>query len=189
MATTTAKKNTATAKTEPTVKTAATKTETPVKAATVKQKQFKNNDMIPCKSVTSGELLMIGAKSGRLYTWAECDYIEEVEYQDLLYATRSKSGYVMYPRFLIMDEDFVAQDKELSAMYESLYTFNQITDILNLEPERMRQVILGLPSGIQNAIKNVAANRIVAGTYDSVKKIKILDEIFETAMLQTLVDD
>lgn len=169
-----------------------TGTATATATATVPAKEvrkFNNNDLIPCKSVTSGELLMVGAKTGILYKWASCDDIEDIEYQDLLYATRQRSSYVMKPYFIVLDDDFVSQNKELDKLYRGMYSFTLINDILQLEPNAMRQVILSLPAGVQEAVKGVAATKINDGSFDSIKKIKVLDEIFGTSMLQILVDN
>ena len=167
-----------------------TRKTTDAATAPVKEvRKFSNSDLIPCKSVTSGELLMVGAKTGILYKWASCDDIEDVEYQDLLYVTRQRSSYVMKPYFIVLDDDFVSQNKELDNLYRNMYSFREINDILALEPNNMRQVIMSLPAGVQEAVKGVAATKINDGSFDSVRKIKILDEIFGTSMLQILVDN
>ena len=164
-------------------------TEGTEKEVAIQPRKFDNSDLIPCKSVTNGELLMVGAKTGILYKWASCDDIEDVEYQDLLYTTRQHSSYVMKPYFIVLDDDFVAQNKELDKLYREMYSFAEINDILQLDPNTMRQVILSLPAGVQEAVKGFAATKINDGTFDSIKKIKILDEIFGTSMLQILVDN
>ena len=55
---------------------------------------FKANDLIPVRSITQGELLLPGKKSGILYTWAAYGDITEVEYQDLYTLKASRSGYI-----------------------------------------------------------------------------------------------
>lgn len=153
------------------------------------KKEFKNDDQIPCRSVTNGELLMVGSKSGALYRWADCNYVEYVDYQDLLYATRAHSSYLFKPFFVVMDEDFVSQNKELDKLYRDMYTFSDISEILDLPASEMKEVIGQLPAGVKEAVKGVAATQIDNGTFDSIKKIRILDEIFGTSMLQILLDN
>ena len=153
------------------------------------KKEFKNDDEIPCKSVTCGELLMVGKKTKRLYRWADCNDIEYVEYQDLLYSVRERSREVFAPRFIILDEDFINQNKELNSVYLDLYSFSDIREILNQSPERLKATLSTLPNGILEAVKGVAATGINNGTFDSIKKIKVLDEVFGTDMLRLLLDN
>ena len=158
-------------------------------ASPVYKKEFKNDDLIPCKSVTSGELLMPGKRTGRLYRWADCDDIEYVEYQDLLYSTRSRSQYVFEPFFLILDDDFIEQNKELNKVYDGLYSYNELSELLNKPADALKTIVPGLPKGIRDALKGIVATGITNGTFDSVKKIKVFDEIFETDMLRLLLDN
>lgn len=46
----------------------------------------------------------------------------------------------------------------------------------------MKATILSLPQGAQDSIKHIASKMVSDGTLDSVRKIKILDEIFDTEM-------
>ena len=73
------------AETENTVVNEAAKVET--KAV----KKFAQDDMIPCRSVTFGELLVTGPKTKLLYSFANYNDITEIEFQDLqaLRSTRS----------------------------------------------------------------------------------------------------
>ena len=139
-------------------------------------KKYDKEDVIPCKSITNGKLLVDGEKSGILYRWADYGDIEEIEYQDLIYMIRAHRVSVYKPRFIIQDEEFVAQHKDLK-------------DILNLPVAQMRKAIEELPEGAFESIKGVAASMIHSGQYDSVKKIKVLDEIFDTKLLLTLAQE
>ena len=154
-----------------------------------KEKSFKDTDLIECKSVTSGELIMVGKKSGDVYKWADYGDVERVEYQDLLYATRSKLSYITAPMILVLDDDFVSQNKELSDFYENVYVFKDIMEILDLPVEKMKAVVSKLPQGIKNAIKGTVITLINNDQFDSVKKIKALDEVLGTMMVQTLADN
>ena len=54
--------------------------------------------------------------------------------------------------------------------------------ILDLDPASMKATILSLPEGAQTSISHLASKMVSDGRLDSVKKIKILDEIFDTDM-------
>ena len=47
----------------------------------------------------------------------------------------------------------------------------------------MKSIILSLPDGAKESIKNMASQMISKGTLDSVQKIKFLDEIFNTELM------
>jgi len=168
----------------------ATKTEAKTKVTTPKIKKFKNTDLIPCKSVTNGELLMIGDKTGILYRWADYGDVESVQYQDLLYSARSaRNGYVKYPRFIILDDDFVDQNPDIKKIYDNMYSSTELKDVLDLPVSQMKKVIADLPDGAKESLKGLCATMIDNGTLDSLKKIKALDEIFGTDLLLVLSDE
>lgn len=160
----------------------------PVKTAAVKEvkkekKSYAPSDGIPCKSITNGGLYMPGLKSNILYSWVDAGDIVEVEYQDLQAAIRSNNGYVMNPLFVIEDEELVSQFPQLKKLYEALYSVGELEDVVTeLSPGDMKATILSLPKGAQDAIKHLASKMVSDGRLDSVKKIKTLDEIFDTEM-------
>ena len=47
----------------------------------------------------------------------------------------------------------------------------------------MKKSIASLPEGAKDSIKTIAATMVDNGTLDSVRKVKVLDEIFGTEML------
>lgn len=147
------------------------------------KKTYAPSDGIPCKSITNGGLYMPGLKSNILYSWVDAGDIVEVEYQDLQAAIRSNNGYVMNPLFVIEDEELVSQFPQLKKLYEALYSVGELEDVVTeLSPGDMKATILSLPKGAQDAIKHLASKMVSDGRLDSVKKIKTLDEIFDTEM-------
>lgn len=150
------------------------------------KKTYKDTEGIICKSITPGGLYMAGLKSKILYKWIDAGDTVEVEYQDLLAAIRSHDNYVMSPLFVIEDEELVSQYPHLSKVYESLYAVGELEGVLlDLDADSMKATILSLPSGAQNSIKSMASKMISTGRLDSIKKIKVLDEIFDTEMSVT----
>ncbi len=149
-------------------------------------RKYEKEDTIPCKSITNGALLVTGEKSGILYRWADYGDVEDVEYQDLIYMIRSRRASVYRPRFIIQDNEFLSQHPELNELYKKLYSTKDLKDILNLPSSQIKRAINQLPDGAYDAIKGLAASMITSGQFDSVKKIKVLDEIFGTNLLLTL---
>lgn len=186
MATATATKNSKTTTSATAVNsvenTVEVKTETKKEVKKEKRK-YEQSEGILCKSITSGGLYMPGLKSNILYTWIDSGDQIEVEYQDLLAAIRSNNSYVMRPFFVIEDEEFVSQFPQLKKLYDKLYSVGELKDVItDLSPADMKATILSLPQGAQDSIKHIASKMVSDGTLDSVRKIKILDEIFDTEM-------
>lgn len=147
------------------------------------KKVYSPTDGIPCKSITQGGLYMSGLKSSILYEWIDAGDVVEVEYQDLLAAIRSHNGYIMRPLFVIEDSEMIEHYPQIKKLYESLYSVGELEDvILDLDPASMKATILSLPEGAQTSISHLASKMVSDGRLDSVKKIKILDEIFDTDM-------
>lgn len=148
---------------------------------------FNKEDMIPCRSITFGELLMVGAKTKFVYKWADYDDVQEVEYQDLIYDVRIPGGsYSRFPRFVVLDDDFIEQNPILNEVYSTIYSKSDIRKILDLSPNELKKVVSELPKGVRDSLKTMVATMITNGSFDSMNKIKILDEIFDTQMALTL---
>ena len=155
-----------------------------------KKKEFGQEDLILCRSMVSGQLFVDGVRSGLLYTFADYNDTCEIEYRDMIYLVRSYKDKTIYePRIVIEDEDFIAENPKLAELYESLYTKGDLMEIINLPLSQMVDTINALPMGCRNALKGIAATMIDNGQLDSIQKIKALDEIFETNMLLTLVQE
>lgn len=147
-----------------------------------KEKRFDDRDLIPCLCAFPGSVGMTGKRTGNVYLWEDMGVVEYVEYQDLRSEVlNKKSAYIYKPLIIIEDEDFLLQNPSLAKMYEDICSPDDI--VLKLRKssiDEMRRFIIALPSGIKENVKNIAATMIKEGSLDSVRKIKVLDEIFET---------
>lgn len=149
-------------------------------------KKFEPMDGILCRSLVEGVLVMSGIKSKNFYKWSNMGDVEEVEYQDLVSAVRSSNNsYINAPRFIIEDEDFLEQFPQVQKTYDSMYTTSDLREILNLPANDMIATIKTLPKGSQDNIRDIAGKMILSGQLDSVKKIKALDEFYNTNFLIT----
>jgi len=154
-------------------------------------RKFQKDDPIPCRSLTSGELMMEGKKSKELYRWADIDDIQDVQYEDLVYDVRAagNSSFALYPRFVVMDEDFIEQNPKLNEAYAGVYSYEDINEMFKMPAAQMKETIKALPNGIKNTIRTLASTAIRSGELDSVQKIAALDDIFGTQMLKMLADN
>lgn len=155
----------------------------PVAIEEKKKKKFESNDGVKCVSITSGTLIMVGQKTGIVYRWVSEGDAVYVEYADLVAEVRTKGNYAFRPRFVVDDNDFIAEFPELDTLYASLYSKNDLKQILKLDANKMKSVITQLPEGAKESIKSLAITAIERGELDSINRIKVIDEIFGTDML------
>lgn len=149
---------------------------TPAKTA----RKYEQDERIACRSLTYGELLLTGAKTKLLYSWANYGDITEVEYQDLMALKSTKSSYLYRPRFVVEDEELVEQwGKDFVEMYKNIIDVDA-EDMLKLPLAQLKSKLKKAPKGVQMAVKNIAGEKILNGSLDSLAKIKAIDEILGT---------
>ena len=154
------------------------------------KKKYAPDDEILTTSCTAGELIMIGRKTGRYYTWANYGDQTPVEYQDIK-AEQYVSGsqYIYSPLFIIEDEEFVnlPENKKIAEVYANALSVEEIDNLFNLDSISFERTVKKLPKGIQNSLKAIAAQRVQNGSLDSLTKIKALDEILGTDLFNCYV--
>ena len=153
------------------------------KATKKAARKFEPDDLIVCRSITFGELLLTGKKSKLLYSWANYGDTTEVEYQDLQALKSTRSSYLFKPRFVIEDEELVEQwGKDFGDMYSNIENVDA-EDMLKLPANQLKSKLKKAPKGIQVAVKNLAGEKIINGSLDSLAKIKAIDEVLGTNLL------
>lgn len=149
-------------------------------------RKFAQDDMILCKSVTYGELLLPGKKSKLLYIWSNYGDVTEVEFQDLQALRSTRSTYLMNPYFVIEDEELLEQWPELKALYDKTMALD-IDSLFSLPINQFKKRLCDIPVGFKDPIKNIAGEKIRNGSLDSIAKINALDEILGTE-LKLMID-
>lgn len=155
------------------------------KKTEVRQKeirQFNQHDLILCRSVTAG-WLGCGGKSGQYYIFENFGDECEVEYQDLFALKQRRSPYIYAPLFVIEDEELLDNPRWEDVKkfyYDKVYTMDDINEILNLPVGQFEDALKKLPKGLAKSLQVEVAKRIEDGTFDSLRKIKIIDEVYET---------
>jgi len=150
------------------------------KQVTKAPRKFAPDDRIVCRSVTFGELLLTGVKSKLLYTWANYGDTTEVEFQDLQAMKSMRSSYLYRPRFIIEDEELVEQwGKDFGDMYKNIED-TDVENLFKLPIGQFKAKLKKAPKGVQQAVKNIAGEKILNGSLDSIAKIKAIDECLGT---------
>ena len=144
-------------------------------------RKFAQDDLILCKSVTYGELLLPGKKSKLLYIWANHGDATEVEFQDLQALRSTRSAYLMNPYFVIEDDELLEQWPDLKAIYDKAAEID-IDSLFTLPLNQFKKKLRDLPVGFRDSVKNIAGEKIRDGSLDSIAKIKAIDEALGTEL-------
>ena len=145
-------------------------------------RQFNQNDLILCRSVTAGWLGVSG-KSGQYYVFENFGDECEIEYQDLFALKSRHSNYIYAPHFVIEDEELLENPRwtDVAKFYdEKVYTLEDVDEVLNLPVNNFKKALTQLPRGLAKSLQVKVAEKIEDGSFDSIKKIKIIDEVFGT---------
>lgn len=153
---------------------------------TTKTKKFAKTSLIPCRSICTGVLYVEGPNSKNNYMWWDFNDVQDVQCQDLDALIKRRSTCISKPYFIIEDDDFIAQNPEVKAIYDSMYTTKDLREIINLPVNQMKKAISELPAGAKDAIRNLAPSMIEDKKLDSIEKIRVLDEIFGTQLILTV---
>ena len=178
-------------------KSASAKRTTTKKASTTKTvqntekkepKKFEPTDLIPCTNIFAGTTVMVGNKTNNVYTWEGIGVTEYVEYQDIRSECLNKrSIYVYEPLIIVEDTDFVDEFPTLKQMYGNITSVEELKDLIsNGSEDELRTAIEELPMGYRNSMRNIASTMIQEGDLDSVKKIRIIDELMGTELCEQL---
>ena len=155
-------------------------------------KTFEPDDGIECVSVTAGELIMIGKKTGNLYRWAGYGDTTTVEFQDLRVEARNAKSRYLYDPFIMIEDEGVLALPEFEAVadsYKNALSVEEIDTFFDLPLQMFSMKLATLPKGIKNTIKSIARDKLEDGTLDSLQKIKVLDQTLGTELYNLLADN
>ena len=155
---------------------------------TEQTREFQKDDLIEVKSVFAGSCTLVGRRSGNVYVWETLGEIQYVEYQDLLAEiTNRYSKYIYEPLLLIEDEDVINKNPKLKDLYDAMIDVEEIEDsLLNDSVEELRSILITLPSGLKETVKSVASTLMQDGALYDVRKIRLLDDLYHTALSEQL---
>lgn len=160
--------------------------ETPKKEQPIKKtpRKYSPEERIECRSVTGGELFLVGPKSQLLYTWADYNDTAYVEYQDLQALQSRKSGFLVKPRFIIEDEELVEQwGAMLKPIYEKITTQN-IEDFFELPLNKFKAQLQVMPAGLKDAIKTKTVQMIESEELYDIRKVREIDAAWGTDFVE-----
>lgn len=147
-------------------------------------KKYEPNDLIPCHSMYAGCLLYSGDKSHITYEFSNIGDFRYIEYQDLLAGMLTRKKSLFAPYIIIDDEELLEQPhwSQIKEIYNGLYTRDDLMRIINLPTSKFSEEFRLLPVGYQKNIATIVSGMISDGTFDSMNKIRIIDEVCGTDM-------
>ena len=77
------------------------------------------------------------------------------------------------PRFIILDDDLLAEFPRIQKVYESMYTKNDLLEILELPTSRMKSEIINLPPATKDVLSKMISTEIASGRLDSISKVRV----------------
>lgn len=158
------------------------KSESPKVAPESQKKEYKPNDLIPCTSVTVGELICIGPRTGQRYNAFGYGDKIQIEYQDLMALKMKHSSYLYMPYLTIDDEELLSLPtwKDVKEIDVKVYMTDDLNKFFNLPLNQMKSILKKSPNGFKDAVRVMAMTKLDAGELDSINRIKMLDEVLGT---------
>lgn len=178
--TTTRKSNTTTAKS----------TTTAAKTTPKKEKEFKPDTLITCKSVRPNHLFYKSTATKIEYDWNGFGDIRQLTYQDIMSMKSSNSPFLYMPWILIEDEELMARNdfkRDLGKIYEIYKDFDSPKEFFERPLEEIRKKLQDAPEGFKDLIVYNAAEFIRTGELDRLGVINIIDEVFGTQLRRILI--
>ena len=148
----------------------------------VNKVKHEASELIPCRSVLFGELILIGPKTNMRYSWANEGDIREVEYQDLVSWRALHSKYLFEP-FIIIDDESICEEwnADLGELYNELKEIN-LKEIFEMPHRQFVSRLKQLPVGMKSSVQNMAYSMLKDGTLYDMRKINAMDEILGTEL-------
>lgn len=159
-----------------------------VKPTTKKVNKPKHdpNELVVCRSVSFGELMLIGPKTHMRYSWANEGDVREVEYQDLVSWRALHSRYLFDPMIIIEDEEICEEWKaDLGKLYDNVQEVN-LKEMFKLPYRQFMAQLKKLPESMKSSVQNMAYAMVQDGTLYDLRIIKGIDETLGTELVMMI---
>ena len=155
------------------------------KPARKQPKRFKSDDLITCVSVTPWRLIMDSSDHSRIYDWAAWGDEEEVRYDDLL--SWRKKEIITQPQILIQDQDLVEQWKrDIGDAYKPFIGVDYPQELFKVSDQAFEKLLRTGSVTVKKIIQVVAMSMIKAQNYPDIQKIKMVDDITGSCLMDFL---
>lgn len=153
--------------------------------APVSTKQFKPDDMIPCRSVCPWKLVAVGADKQTVYNWQYFGDVDYMSYKDLQFHRRK--DLITKPYIIIEDPDLVSQwRREIGEIYKPFTGVDYPEELLELSDEQFEDLLKNGSPTVREIIKVTAMSMIKNENYPSLNKIIMIDNVLGTCIKEFL---
>ena len=144
------------------------------------------SELILCRSVRFGELILIGPKTKMRYSWSNEGDVREVEYQDLVSWRALHSRYLFDPMIIIEDEDVCEEwQSDLGKLYEKVQEID-LKEMFKLPHRQFMAQLKKLPESMKSSVQNMAYAMVQDGTLYDLRIIKGIDETLGTELVMMI---
>lgn len=148
-----------------------------VKPQRQRRKEIDRNELIACRSTTTGRLIYISPRSKEKFIWDDFGHIEHLEMGELI---TMKSAH---PKFLtnvqlVVDDEEAAEYLGLNKIYDDMLHVEELDDIFEKTNDELLEILPKLPAGLKKAVGNRARTLIEEGaaSLDSRSKVKLIGQ-------------
>lgn len=144
--------------------------------------EIPTNTIIPVRSGVHGILTYSSKKTfGYIVDWDDYGSVEFLEYGELLSMRNTQRSFFENNWVFIEDTDeYSAEDIYKSLVvekyYSSVVTGEDLEELFLMSPEDIKKTVSTLSSGVKQNIASVAKSKIESGEFDSINRIKALEE-------------
>lgn len=144
------------------------------------------SELVLCRSVRFGELILIGPKTKMRYSWSNEGDLREVEYQDLVSWRALHSKYLFDPMIIIEDEDIREEwNADLGALYNKVQEID-LKEMFKLPYRQFMAQLKKLPESMKSSVQNMAYAMVQDGTLYDLRIIKGIDETLGTELVMMI---
>ena len=148
-------------------------------------RQCKLDDMSQCRSVTPYGVTLESPDKTMIYRWRNWGDVEMVRYKDL--QSWRRNSIITDPMILIEDADLVEQWKrDIGDVYKPFIGVEYPEELFDMSDDDFEKLLRTGNRTVKQIIATTAMSMIRAENYPDVKKIRIIDDVLGTMLMQVL---
>lgn len=139
------------------------------------------NTIIPVRSGVHGILTYSSKKTfGYIVDWDDYGSVEFLEYSELLSMRNTQRSFFENNWIFIEDTDEYSAEEIYKALvvdkyYSDVVTGEDLEELFTMTPDEINKTVSTLSSGVKQNIASVAKSKIESGEFDSINRIKALE--------------
>lgn len=145
------------------------------------REKIDDNELITVRNATQGTLIYIDSDNCEI-VWDEFGEEKELTMRELF--IMKKKNILFFKENWVEVNAIVLNALGVSSFYTNAISIDEYETLFNLEPEQLKERIENLPKSIKDSIGLRAIKLINDGVLDSMKKIKVLEEVLGYSLIE-----